>query len=97
MRKIAKTDCNHAEITHQLQDAGFSVVTLHQVGHGVPDLLVCGRKLPEGEYVNLLVEVKSSEKAAMTADESTFHAQWPGPVIVAVDVIDVLRYYGRVA
>ena len=40
MRRAAKVDGNHAEIVEAYRKAGCSVLSLAQLGGGVPDLLV---------------------------------------------------------
>lgn len=71
MRHIARTDSNQAEIVAALRRIGCSVQTLHQVGSGVPDLLVGFRG------VNLLFEVKA-DRGRLTPAESTWLDEWRG-------------------
>lgn len=40
MRRAAKVDANQAEVIKALRDCGAAVTPLHQVGQGVPDILV---------------------------------------------------------
>lgn len=77
MRKIAKTDKNQAEIVQGLKAACRSVVLLHQVGGGIPDLLVGF----QGKM--WLMEVKS-EKGKLNDLQLEFFETWRGPRPVVV-------------
>lgn len=89
MRQRARVDGNHAEIVEALRAAGCTVLHLHQVGGGCPDVLagIEGR--------NLLIEIKDGSKPpsrrALTADEATFHAAWRGQIAVASTVAEALE------
>lgn len=80
MRRRAKVDANHAEIVKALRDAGASVHSLAQLGHGTPDLVVGWR----GK--NFLFEVKDPKKKPserqLTIDERAWHYTWSGQVAV---------------
>lgn len=75
MRRAAKADSNQPAIVEALRKCGAAVEHLHQVGGGMPDLLVHGRdrtflmeiKVP-GEKINKL--------------QAEFMARWPGEVHV---------------
>ena len=74
MRKLAKPDANQGSIVELLRHAGARVCLIHQVGGGVPDLLIgCSGKLA-------LVEVKDGDKAPskqrLTPDEERWHRAW---------------------
>lgn len=64
MRTIARTDANHQEIVDAIRGLGFSVHSLHQVGGGVPDIVVGARG------VNLFMEIKTPD-GKLTVDENT--------------------------
>ena len=66
-----RTDANQAEIVRALRDAGCTVVDLHKVGRGCPDILVGihGR--------NVLMEIKTAT-GRLTVDEINFHGMWEG-------------------
>ena len=89
MRQRARTDGNHSEIVEALRRAGCTVLHLHQVGGGCPDVLagIDGR--------NLLIEIKDGSKPpsrrALTADETTFHAAWRGQIAVVTTVAEALE------
>jgi hypothetical protein len=75
MRKIARTDENQAAIVAELRKAGATVQSLHQLGGGVPDILVG----IDGK--NYLLEIKT-RTGRMTPDESEWHRAWRGDVCV---------------
>jgi len=71
-----------------LREAGLHVTDIHEVGKGVPDLLVTkGARM-------LLVEVKD-KNGRLTPHEVEWHADFPedGPLIVATVAEDVLRWF----
>ena len=68
-----KVDANQADIVDCLRAAGFTVVPIHRIGQGVPDLLV------GYQGVNVLLEVKDGDKL-LTDDELKWHANWCGQV-----------------
>lgn len=93
-----RADKVHPEIANALRGCGCSVVSLSQVGAGVPDLL-CGI---EGR--TFLVEVKSppaishrSARTELTDDQVTFRNSWRGAsAFIARDVVDVGRIVAAV-
>ena len=97
MRTNARKDANHDEIVKELREAGASVSTLHQLGQGVPDLLVGARKpCPSCHSLlcyNALIEIKTLY-ADLTPDECKWHASWRGQVAVARTVAEALRIAG---
>ena len=84
----AKVDSNQAEIVAAFRKLGFTVLHLHMVGKGCPDLAI-GRN-----GVNTFVEVKDGtlapSKRRLTPDEQKFFDTWPGPVVIVESVDDVL-------
>jgi hypothetical protein len=76
MRKRARIDANQPEIVKALRSIGCSVLPIHQLGDGAPDLLV-GRR---GK--NILLEIKDGDKPPserkLTPDEQDFLAAWCG-------------------
>ena len=87
-RLRAKVDSNQAAIVKALRDAGCSVQPIHQLGHGIPDLLVA---TPSG--VTLLVEVKSA-KGSLTPEQVQWISRWRGRVEVIRDPDDIARLLG---
>lgn len=67
----ARTDANQTEIVRVLRAAGCSVVSLHRVGDGCPDLLVgrCGR--------NYVLEVKVDGRG-LNDRQKDWHRTWGG-------------------
>lgn len=103
MRRAARVDENQSEIVAALRYAGASVLLLHQVGGGCPDILVglsreCQRCGLESTY-NYLVEIKDGEKVLskqkLTPDEQEFFDNWRGQVEVARSIDEALRIVGR--
>ncbi len=92
MRKIASVDANQREIVCALRACGCDVQPLHQLGGGVPDLLVGLR----GK--NFLLEVKDGNKAPskqrLTPDEYEWHKSWRGHVVVVASVEEARRAVG---
>lgn len=88
MRRAAKADKNQAEIVSAFRTFGCSVLHLHQVGGGCPDIAVGLNKK------TALVEIKDGGKAksarALTADEQKFHDSWKGSLFVVEDLGDVI-------
>lgn len=87
MRRIAKTDANHAAIIAALRQVGASVVSLHAAGDGLPDLLVGWRG------ANYLLEVKSAA-GRLTPAQARLHATWAGRIAVVRSVDEALRAIG---
>ena len=89
MRKIARVDANQSEIVEALRKAGASVCFTHQLGKGVPDILVGvnGR--------NYLLEIKTSF-GTLTPDERDWHEAWRGQVCVVRNVEEALAVTGLV-
>jgi len=87
-RLRAKTDQNQAAIVQALREAGCSVQPLHQLGHGIPDLLVA---TPSGE--TLLVEVKSA-KGSLTPEQVKWMSRWQGRVEIIRDPDEISRLLG---
>ena len=87
-RLRARVDSNQAEIVAGLRAAGCSVLPLHQLGRGVPDILIGTKR------GNLLLEIKDGTKCPsarrLTVDEELFHAAWLGPRDVAGSLVEAL-------
>lgn len=91
MRLNARVDANQPEIVEALREKGASVVHLHPIGRGVPDILVG----INGQ--NYLVEIKDGSKPAskqkLTSDQQIFHANWKGQVKVIHSVEEALNLF----
>lgn len=83
----ARTDANQAEIVAALRAAGCSVVSLHRVGDGVPDLLV-GRASR-----NWLLEVKVPGRG-LNDKQKDWHRAWAGQRAVVTTVEGALQVVG---
>ena len=94
MTRARKIDANQPEIVAALRAAGASVLFLHTVGNGCPDILAGYR----GQ--NVLIEIKDHRKPrsrrVLTPDEAEFHRTWSGQVGVAETVDDALMMIGAV-
>lgn len=88
MRRAARTDSNQQEIVRALRSAGCSVQPIHQLGRGVPDLLV------GFEGRNYLLELKNGSKVPskrrLTEDEQKWHEQWQGQVTIVNSVEEAI-------
>lgn len=84
---VRRVDANQPAIVRALREAGASVLHLHTLGNGSPDLLVGYR----GE--NFLIEVKSSG-GRLTRDEEEFFSGWLGEVSIAKSPEEALRAIG---
>jgi len=83
MAYAKKKDTNQSELETALRDKGFSVQSLHELGKGVPDLLLGLQGL------NFLVEVKH-DNAQLTEAEIEWHKEWKGQVRTAQTLLEVL-------
>lgn len=94
-RLAAKKDANHNDIVRTLEAVGLHVTDLSQVGNGVPDVLVTGYNRKADRVVALLVEIKNAN-GKLTEREKEYFARYPedGPLIVAREASDVLRWFG---
>lgn len=89
MRRSARVDANQPMIVRDLRNAGATVYSLSQMGHGCPDLLVGWR----GK--NFLFEVKDPSRKPserkLTDDEKAWHYPWTGQVCVIETTEDAFR------
>lgn len=84
-----RSDRNQLELMNQIRQLGATVTSLHEVGNGVPDLLVGYRNQ------NFLFEVKDPQqppsKRKLTLMEQDFHESWRGNVHVIMSIDDVIK------
>lgn len=89
MRIRGKVDRNHGEIVLALRQAGATVQSLADVGHGCPDLLVGFRGR------NRLMEVKDGllcpSRQRLSEDEQEWQARWEGECHVVHSVEEALE------
>ena len=87
--RIARVDRNQKEIVEAFRKFGCSVLMLHTVGHGCPDIAVGKNKK------TVLVEIKDGEKVKscreLTKDEQKFHDEWLGSLFIVEDLGDVIN------
>ena len=96
MRRAARTDANQTNIVDALRRCGCLVLPLHQMGQGVPDLLICHRGALA--FVEVKDGDKSPSKRKLTVDQETWHRQWAdAPVYVLESVEHVPALLARVA
>lgn len=89
-----RVDSNQVEIVRALVSMQCTVVHLHTLGKGVPDILVGCRG------INVLVEIKDGRKALskrkLNAMQIEWHANWQGqaPVVISNldDVCDLVNH-----
>ena len=88
--KIARVDANQAVIVAALRKLGATVLHLHQLGKGAPDLAV------GYEGRNYFLELKDGSKPPsarkLTPDEAKFHAEWRGQVAVIESVDEAIAF-----
>ena len=84
-----RVDSNQVEIVRALVSMQCTVVHLHTLGKGVPDILVGCRG------INVLVEIKDGEKALskrqLNATQIAWHANWRGLTPVVISSSDEAR------
>lgn len=90
MRRAAKVDENQAEIVGAFRKLGASVLLLHGVGMGCPDILVGYRGR------NYLIEIKDGKKPPskrkLTSWQEDWHADWRGQVDVIQSVDEAVAF-----
>ncbi len=69
-----RTDAIHAEVGRIWKAFGIPFHDTSAVGRGFPDYVL-------GYNLNLLVEVKTGEKAKYTGAQDDFMARWKGPIV----------------
>ena len=88
-----RVDANQSEIVEEFRRQGCSVLHLHTIGKGCPDILV---GLVSSRYgkLNILVEIKDGKKPPsqrkLTEDEAKFHRDWLG-VVTTITSLDEVR------
>lgn len=88
MKYAARKDGNQDEIVNALEDVGATVTSVHQIGNGLPDILVGFRG------INYLFEIKDGNKPPskrrLTDDEKNWHKLWQGHCHVVKSVNEAL-------
>ena len=79
-----RRDGNHREVLDAFKVAGWRVIDTSQLGDAVPDAVVC----KAGRWV--AVEIKTPT-GKLTAQQQSWHADWPGETAIIRSVSDVLE------
>jgi hypothetical protein len=86
----ARVDANQPQVVAAFRRMGATVLHLHALGKGAPDILVGHR----GK--NALVEIKDGAKPPssqkLTKDEVIFHAEWRGQVAIINSVDEAIAF-----
>lgn len=85
MSRAKRVDKNQKLIVEQLRNLGFSVTLTYELGKGKPDFYI-----GFGKWFTLPVELKS-KGGTLTKDEIKFHDEYKGYIIIAYDLIDILK------
>jgi len=92
MRRRARVDANQADFVSRIRKYGVSVLHMHTLGRGAPDLALGYRG------ANYFVELKDPEKTPsqqkLTPDELQFFENWRGQVSVIRTVEEALELIG---
>ena len=84
-----KADANQPEIVEAIRRAGATVLHLHTIGKGCPDICIGYAGL------SLLAEIKDGSKPQsaqrLTSDEQEWHDTWKGGVYIVRNVEDALN------
>lgn len=81
-----KKDKNHDDIVDELRLLGISVVELHQVGGGIPDIMI------GYAGVNIFGEIKNpSHLNGLTPAQKVFHKEWQGQVKIIYSSQDAVK------
>jgi hypothetical protein len=89
-----RIDANQPQVVSGLRQVGATVLLLHTVGKGCPDIAVGFRGR------NFLFEIKDGDKPyskrQLTPDEETFFEEWHGQVSVVNSLDDALTQIGAI-
>lgn len=88
-----RVDANQSKIVQAARQYGASVLPIHELGKGAPDLLIGIR----GK--NFLWEVKDGDKTPskqrLTEDEEVWHDSWRGQVIIIHSIAEAIAFLQR--
>lgn len=90
MTYAKKVDQNQAALVAELRQIGASILHLHTLGKGAPDILIGYRG------INTLLEIKSTPTAKLTPDEANWHALWRGQLLIVRSIEEALAAVGAV-
>jgi len=90
--RAKRVDDNQKELVKQIRRLGITVVHLHTIGKGCPDLLLGFRNK------NFLIELKDSKKTTskkkLTDDEVEFFKTWRGQVSKCETLEEIIQVVG---
>lgn len=86
-RRAARIDANQNPIARALVAVGYSVLDLHLVGGGVPDVLVAGTDRRTGMKRMWLMEIKT-DKGKVEKNQTEWHEAWRGPPVHVVRSVE---------
>lgn len=95
MRRAAKVDANHADVSAMFRKLGCQVTDTSRLGKGFPDLMVlCRRRVR-------LVEVKDGRRPPserkLTPDQMAFHLVWPVEIVYDTgDVQELVNWWNSI-
>ena len=84
-----RVDANQPEIVADLRKVGASVLLLHEVGEGCPDICVGFRGM------NYLIEIKT-EQGMLNPVQLDWHRNWQGQRAIARTSEEALRIIGAI-
>lgn len=84
-----RVDLNQKTIVEELRRNGFSVLHIHTIGHGCPDILV------SKNGISVLVEIKKDKKSLLTEDEKRFHSTWQGCILTVTTAQDIINHFKK--
>jgi hypothetical protein len=87
VRRAARVDENQSELVKAAEQLGCTVLLLHQVGGGCPDILI-GQASRFGRR-NILVEIKTGA-GDLTPEQIRFRREWRGQVVICRSVAELL-------
>lgn len=83
-RYLCKVDANQPAIVEAIRRAGATVMDMHILGEGKPDIAIGHGGL------TIIAEIKDGDKK-LTPDEQEFHNTWTGGVYLIRNVEDALN------
>ena len=87
MRRAARPDDNHTEVSKAFARLGWSVLDIHQLPN-------CADIVVGKNDRNIIIEIKDGEKAPsrqkLTPGEQKFHDRWNGELRIVTCIQDVI-------
>ena len=86
--RAARVDANQPQIVKALRDRGCTVICLHTVGKGCPDIMV------GYNGINILMEIKDGDKPPsqqnLTPPQQKFFNEWLGSAFIVNSIESAL-------